>query len=223
MSAGSCSPTGGITAPAERAANAFKLEWAEMEDRHRLTFETYEEGSSRWSSTWTWWSSTAGDRSARARFRVSCSSNEPFPQMIDSSLGSSRARAQGSRRQQRSARPRMVSRSDFRARRARGFLRHLVRRPDAQPDPEVFRLALEMAQVDARHVAYIENTPMSFRSREPRHSRHPSHRLRVHVGEASLTRTRARGRGSHSWSSLNRASLRSTADRRASSSLVPGQ
>jgi len=29
-----------------------------------------------------------------------------------------------------------------------------------KPDPDVFQLALEMAQVNARHVAYIENTPM---------------------------------------------------------------
>ena len=28
----------------KRAATHFKLEWAEMEDRHHLTFETYEEG-----------------------------------------------------------------------------------------------------------------------------------------------------------------------------------
>ena len=27
-----------------RAATNIKLEWAEMEDRHRLTFEIYEEG-----------------------------------------------------------------------------------------------------------------------------------------------------------------------------------
>jgi len=27
-----------------RAAKNFKLEWAEMEERHRLTFETHEEG-----------------------------------------------------------------------------------------------------------------------------------------------------------------------------------
>ena len=28
----------------KRAASTFKLKWAEMEQRHRLTFETYEEG-----------------------------------------------------------------------------------------------------------------------------------------------------------------------------------
>jgi len=28
----------------KRAATNFKLEWAEMEDRHHLTFDTYEEG-----------------------------------------------------------------------------------------------------------------------------------------------------------------------------------
>jgi putative hydrolase of the HAD superfamily len=28
----------------KRAAKHFKLEWAEMEDRHHLNFDTYEEG-----------------------------------------------------------------------------------------------------------------------------------------------------------------------------------
>jgi putative hydrolase of the HAD superfamily len=28
----------------KRAAKRFKLKWAEMEDRHHLTFDTYEEG-----------------------------------------------------------------------------------------------------------------------------------------------------------------------------------
>ncbi len=28
----------------KRAATTFKLEWSEMEDRHHLTFDTYEEG-----------------------------------------------------------------------------------------------------------------------------------------------------------------------------------
>jgi len=30
--------------PAKSAAATFKLEWAEMEDRHHLTFDTYEVG-----------------------------------------------------------------------------------------------------------------------------------------------------------------------------------
>src|ERR1035441_5153142 len=28
----------------KRAANTFKLDWSEMEERHRLNFDTYEEG-----------------------------------------------------------------------------------------------------------------------------------------------------------------------------------
>ena len=34
----------------KRAVTNFKLEWAEMEDRHHLNFYTYEEGNSRWGS-----------------------------------------------------------------------------------------------------------------------------------------------------------------------------
>ena len=37
--------TNGWDHPArKRAATNFKLDWAEMEDRHHLTFDTYEEG-----------------------------------------------------------------------------------------------------------------------------------------------------------------------------------
>ena len=44
ISAVSCSTTGGTIIARRKVAKHFKLEWAEMEERHRLTFETHEEG-----------------------------------------------------------------------------------------------------------------------------------------------------------------------------------
>ena len=55
------------------AATHFNLELSEMEDRHHLTFDTYEEGSSRWKNIWIGWSSIESDRSAGLSFGNSCS------------------------------------------------------------------------------------------------------------------------------------------------------
>jgi len=51
ISAASCSPTGGISCP-QSGATHFKLDLGEMEDRHHLTFDTYEKASSRWKNIW---------------------------------------------------------------------------------------------------------------------------------------------------------------------------
>ena len=59
----------------KRAATNFKLELAEMEDRHHLTFDTYEEESSRSKNIWNGWSSTGSDRSPGLSFGASCSRN----------------------------------------------------------------------------------------------------------------------------------------------------
>ena len=61
-----------------------------------------------------------------------------------------------------------------------------------KPDADIFRLALDIAQAPARHVLYIENTPMFVRDRgRSRDSKHPSHRLQVHLLEAGFARIAA--------------------------------
>ena len=60
----------------KRAATNFKLEWAEMEERHHLTFDTYaRRESSRWKNIWVGWSSTKSDRSPGLSFGASCLRN----------------------------------------------------------------------------------------------------------------------------------------------------
>ena len=54
------------------AATTFKLELSEMQERHELTFDTYEEGSSRSTNTFIAWCSTRSDRSRALSFDVSC-------------------------------------------------------------------------------------------------------------------------------------------------------
>ena len=49
----------------KQAATTFKLAFADMEERHNITFETFE----------AWLSSTKSDRSPERGFAVSCSLN----------------------------------------------------------------------------------------------------------------------------------------------------
>ena len=59
----------------KRAATNFKLELAEMEDRHHLTFDTYEEGKLTLEEYLSGRSSTKSDRSPGLSFGDSCSRN----------------------------------------------------------------------------------------------------------------------------------------------------
>jgi hypothetical protein len=64
----------------KRAATNFKLAFAEMEERHHMTFETFEDGKLTWTSIWAWLSFTKSDRSPARSFGVSCSRNRrPAP------------------------------------------------------------------------------------------------------------------------------------------------
>jgi len=59
----------------KRAAQSFKLAWAEMEDRHHLTIDTYEAESSHLTNTWAGWSFTKSGRSPVLSFGASCARN----------------------------------------------------------------------------------------------------------------------------------------------------
>ena len=56
-------------------AKHFNLAWAEMEGRHRLTFETHEEGKLTFEEYLNRESSTRNDRSPGFSFDVSCAPN----------------------------------------------------------------------------------------------------------------------------------------------------
>jgi len=146
----------------KRAAASFDLEPAEMEARHHLTFDTYEEGKV-----------TLDDylgrvvfykkRSfTRARFRrFMYAQSNPHPGMIDL-VGRIKVRY--------GLKVVAVSNEarELNAYRIKTF--ELGRIIDAfvsscfvhvrKPDADIFRLALDIAQVPPRKVLYIENTPM---------------------------------------------------------------
>ena len=146
----------------KRAATNFKLEWAEMEDRHHLTFETYEEGKitlQEYLSLVVFHKKRPFTRNQFRRFMFAQS--EPFPEMIELvaqlklRLGMKIA---------------IVSNEgcELNAYRIQKF--RLNRLVDCfisscfvhirKPDVDIFRLALDIAQVQASQAVFIDNTPM---------------------------------------------------------------
>jgi putative hydrolase of the HAD superfamily len=146
----------------KRAARTFKLKWAEMEERHLLMFETYEAGKltlEEYLGQLVFYQRRAFTRAQFRRFMFAQS--KPYPEMIELmaelksrhrlkiAVVSNEARELNAYRIRNFKLDRFV---DFFV--SSCFVH--VRKPDAQ----IFRLALDLAQVQARQVLYIENTPM---------------------------------------------------------------
>jgi putative hydrolase of the HAD superfamily len=146
----------------ERAATHFKLDWAEMEGRHSLTFETHEEGKltfEEYLGRVVFYQERAFSRAQFRNFMFAQSKSHP--EMIDMvarlkvrhglkiAVVSNEARELNAHRIRKFKLGAVV---DF-------FISSCfvhVRKPDA----DIFRLALDIAQVPVRQVVYIENTPM---------------------------------------------------------------
>ena len=146
----------------KRAATKFKLELAEMEKRHHLTFEIYEEGKLTLEEYLDLVVFYQKRPFTRAQFRkYMFAQSKPYPEMIELVRGlkerfglkivvvSNEARELNEYRIRKFKLNRFV---DFFI--SSSFVH--VRKPDA----DIFRLALDIAQVPARKVVYIENTPM---------------------------------------------------------------
>jgi putative hydrolase of the HAD superfamily len=145
-----------------RAASAFKLEWAEMEDRHRLTFETYEDGKLTLEEYLDLVVFHRERPFTRAKFRrFMFEQSKPFPRMID--LVAHLKSVYGLKVVVVSNEARELNQYRVQKFKLDAFVDFFVSSCLVQmrkPDPDMFRLALEMAQVAPRQVAYIENTPM---------------------------------------------------------------
>ena len=145
-----------------RAAAAFKLGWAEMEERHRLTFGACEEGKlalEEYLSRVVFYQKRPFTRAQFRRFIFAQS--KPYPETIDLvkrlkvrhglkiAVVSNEARELNDYRIHKFKLDRFVD----------AFISSCfvhLRKPDA----EIFRLALDIAQTPAMQVVYIENTPM---------------------------------------------------------------
>jgi len=146
----------------KRAARTFKLNWAEMEERHHLVFETYEEGKltlEEYLDRVVFYKKRAFTRAQWRRFMFAQS--KPYPEMIDLiarlkvghrlkiAVVSNEGRELNAYRIRKFKLGKLV---DFFVSSCFVHVR--------KPDEEMFWLALDMAQMQARQVVYIDNTAM---------------------------------------------------------------
>ena len=145
-----------------RVAKHFKLEWAEMEERHRLTFETHEEGKLTFEEYLGRVVFYQKRPFTRAQFRRSmCAQSKPYPEMIELMTGLKIR--YGLKIAVVSNEAREVNAYRIRKFKLAAFVDSFIsscfvglRKPDA----EIFRLALDISQTPAGQVLYIENTRM---------------------------------------------------------------
>jgi putative hydrolase of the HAD superfamily len=146
----------------ERAATNFKLDLAEMEDRHHLTFDTYEEGKltlEEYLGRTVFYEQRPFTRAEFRRFMFAQS--KPYPEMIE--LIAKLKVRHGLKIVVVSNEARELNSYRISKFKLDGFVDSFIsscfvhlRKPDA----DIFRLALDIAQTPAPQVVYLENTPM---------------------------------------------------------------
>ena len=144
------------------AAKKFKSKWTEMEDRHQLNFDIYEEGKltlAEYLGRVAFYQKRPFTRAQFRRFMFAQS--KPYPQMIE--LVAQLKARHGLEIVVVSNEARELNVHRIQKLKLSGFVDSFVsscfvhiRKPDA----DIFRLALDIAQAAARQVVYIENTPM---------------------------------------------------------------
>ena len=146
----------------KRAATNFKLELAEMEDRHHLTFDTYEEGKltlEEYLGRVVFYEERSFTPAQFRKFMFAQS--KPYPKIIElvrrlkARYGLKIVVVSNEGRELNAYRIRKFKLDGFVDAFISSCFVH-VRKPDA----DIYRLALDIAQVPARQVVYIENTPM---------------------------------------------------------------
>lgn len=146
----------------KRAATAFKLEPAEMEERHHLNFETYEVGKltlEGYLSRVVFYKARPFTRAQFSRFMFAQS--KPCPEMIEL-IAKLKVRhglkivvVSNEGRELNAFRIRKFKLDRFVDLFISSCFVHL-----RKPDADIFRLALDIAHVPARQAVFIDNTPM---------------------------------------------------------------
>jgi putative hydrolase of the HAD superfamily len=146
----------------KRAAANFKLEWAEMEERHRLNFDIYEEGKLTLEEYLNRVVFHERRPFTRAEFRrFMFAQSKPYPEMIElirklkANYRLKIAVVSNEARELNAYRLRRFKLDGFVDVFVSSCFVHL-----RKPDAEIFRLALDLVQAPARKIVYIENTPM---------------------------------------------------------------
>jgi putative hydrolase of the HAD superfamily len=146
----------------KRAAAHFKLEWVEMEARHRLTFEIYEQGK----LTMDEYLALVVFHEKRSftvpQFRnFMFAQSRPFPQMI--ALAAKLKATHGIKIAVVSNEGREMNAYRVRKFKLDGLVDSFISSSFVhlrKPDVNLFRLALDIVQVSASQAVFIDNTPM---------------------------------------------------------------
>jgi putative hydrolase of the HAD superfamily len=146
----------------QRAATRFKLDLAEIEERHHLVWDTYQQGKLTLGDYLDWVVFHDERPFTRTLFqRFMFAQSKPYPEMLELvaqlkglhglkiAVVSNEGRELNAYRIRKFKLDRLAD-SFF----SSCFL-HLLK-----PDPDIFRMALDVFQVPASQVVYIENTPM---------------------------------------------------------------
>ena len=145
-----------------RAAKHFKLDWAEMEERHGLNFNIYEEDKLTLYEYLGWLLFYEKRPFTRAEFRrFMFAQSKPYPEMIElirnlkAKYGLKIIVLSNEARELNAHRIRTFKLDEFVDAFVSSCFVHLHK-----PDEAIFRMALDIAQTPARQIIYIENTPM---------------------------------------------------------------
>jgi putative hydrolase of the HAD superfamily len=146
----------------KRAALHFKLKFSAIEDRHRLAFEIYEEGKLKLEEYLNLVVFYQKRPFTRAQFRrFMFAQSRSYPEMIELAVqlkvqyGLKTVVVSNEARELNLYRIQKFKLDDFVDFFISSCFVHL-----RKPDAEIFRLALDIAQVEPRRVIYIENTPL---------------------------------------------------------------
>jgi len=146
----------------KRTARHFMLPWAEMEERHHLMFETYEEGkltSEDYLNRLVFYKKRSF---TRAQFRsFMFAQSKPYPEMIDLVAklkvrhGLKIVVVSNEAREMNAYRIRRFKLNEISDAFISSCFVH-IRKPDA----DMFRLALDVAQTPIEQIVFVDNTPM---------------------------------------------------------------
>jgi putative hydrolase of the HAD superfamily len=146
----------------KRAAKHFKLEWAEMEVRHQLTFEVFEVGRltlEDYLDLVVFHKRRSFTRNQFQQFMFAQS--KPFPEMIDlvtqlkQNLGLKIVIVSNESRELNAYRSSKFGLDKLADCFVSSSFVHM-----RKPDVEIFKLALDLAQVQPEKAVFIDNTPM---------------------------------------------------------------
>lgn len=146
----------------KRAARHFTLHWAEIDERHRLVFETHEEGRLSFEEYLGWVVFHEKRRFTRNHFRdFMFAQSKPYPTML--SLVAQLTAQCGLKVVVTSNESREVNAHRIRTFKLGRLVDTLISSCFVQmrePDIAIFRLALDLAQTDPAQAVFIDKTPM---------------------------------------------------------------